>query len=268
MTPPAIDCRVTTKRPVSSNRAPAFAPATALAAGLALLALAAPTRAVGATQELGSVTGTVRISRVPPKPPATPIGKDAKVCGKEAASEALRVGPDRELADAVVVLKGVKATRAPAPTPNAAIDQVGCRYLPHVQAVTVGTSLALLNNDAVFHNVHGTVPSGKGQMTVFNLAMPLKGQKLSHVLKRPGIINVRCDAGHTWMSAFVHVVDHNYFAVTDSKGAFSIGDIPAGEYTLDVWHEPLRQGGPPLTLALPVRIAAGKSVRADAVLVP
>jgi hypothetical protein len=45
-----------------------------------------------------------------------------------------------------------------------------------VQALTVGTPLTLMNNDAILHNVH----SNDEGMTVFNVAMPIKGQKAAH----------------------------------------------------------------------------------------
>lgn len=231
----------------------------------ALVALVAAGVGDGA-QANGVLRGTVRISAVPPAAPATKIAKDAAVCGKEARDEAVRVGKDRGLADVVVVVRGLKPAEPPAPTPNAALDQVGCRYTPRVQAVTVGTPLAILNNDAVFHNVHANRQEGDRQVTVFNLAMPIKGQKLPTVMKNPGVIKVRCDAGHTWMSAFVHVFDHPYFAVTDQNGAFSIKDLPPGRHTVEYWHEPVNAKGAPLAKTATVEMVSGKVTAAEIVL--
>lgn len=211
----------------------------------------------------GSIAGTVRVDKVPPRPPAAKIGKDAVVCGKEAPPEAPVVGPDRGLANVVVAVRGLKPPKPPAPTPNASVDQVACRYIPHVQAVTVGTTLNVLNNDAVLHNVHGTLPGGSGQITVFNVAMPFKGQKLPQVLKKTGVMKLRCDAGHTWMSAYVHVFDHPWFAVTDEAGKFAIKDLPPGKYTLEYWHEPLEDKGKPKVKELQVEVVEGKPTVAD-----
>jgi plastocyanin len=227
------------------------------------LSVAAALAAASPALANGTVTGTVRIEAVPPEAAAVKIAKDATVCGKEARSEALRVGTDRQLADVVVVVRGLKAARPPAPTPNAVLDQVGCRYTPHVQAVTVGTPLGILNNDAVFHNVHANRQEGDRQVTVFNLAMPMKGQKLPTVMKKPGVIKVRCDAGHTWMSAYVHVFDHPYFAVTDQNGAFVIKDVPPGRHTVEYWHEPVTDKGPPLAKTATVEVVAGQAAVAD-----
>ena len=52
------------------------------------------------------------------------------------------------------------------------------------------------------------------------------------------MVVVRCDV-HPWMRAYLGVLDHPYFAVTPSDGSFRLGDVPAGDYTLAVWHERL-----------------------------
>jgi hypothetical protein len=228
---------------------------------LAALLLLAPGSALAA----GSITGTVRVEKAPRDLPAVKIAKDASVCGTEAARDALVVGPGGGLANVVVSLKGVKPPQPPAPVTGAAVDQVGCRYTPHVQAVTVGTALAVLNNDAVLHNVHGTIETGGSPLTVFNVAMPFKGGKAPQVLKRPGAIKLRCDAGHTWMSAYVHVFDHPFYAVTDAQGRFTIKDVPPGKYTLEYWHEPIADK-PPLVRTTSVEVTDGKAATADAAL--
>jgi plastocyanin len=230
---------------------------------LALILVADPSIAA-APRGNGFVTGLVRVEQPPRPQPPVKVAKDASVCGKEAARELVMVGPKREVANVVVSLKGVKLAKAPAPTPKASVDQVGCRYIPHVQAVTVGTTLNLLNNDAVLHNVHGTSESKGAALTVFNVAMPFKGQKLPTVLRRPGPIKLRCDAGHTWMSAYVHVFDHPFFAVTDYQGRFTIKDVPAGKYILELWHEPIEDKGKPSVRSIPVIVEPGKQTSTDA----
>ncbi len=104
----------------------------------------------------------------------------------------------------------------PAPTAGASLDQKQCRYVPHVQALTVGTPLSLMNNDAILHNIHANAEG----MTVFNVAMPIKGQKLPMPMRKPGLMKLQCDAGHSWMNGWLYVFDHPYFATTDDRGAF------------------------------------------------
>lgn len=217
----------------------------------------------------GEVVGTVRVAGPPREPPEpVAIAKDAAVCGKEAARDSLVIGRGGGVANVVVSIKGLAPARPPAPVSGAAVDQVGCRYLPHVQAVTVGTALQVLNNDAVLHNVHGTVDGAGGgaPATVFNIAMPFKGGKSPQVLKRPGVMKLRCDAGHSWMSAYVHVFDHPHYAVTDTQGRFTISGVPAGKHTLEYWHEPTADKGRPTVKTATVEVAPGKPTTADTTL--
>ena len=52
------------------------------------------------------------------------------------------------------------------------------------------------------------------------------------------MIPFKCDV-HGWMNAYVGVLDHPYFAVTDKDGKFDIKTLPPGTYTIEAWHEKL-----------------------------
>jgi hypothetical protein len=99
-------------------------------------------------------------------------------------------------------------------------------------------------------------------VTVFNVAMPMRGQRLPAKLTRPGVVRLQCDAGHTWMTAWIYVFDHPLFAVTDQEGHFAIPDAPPGEYTLEYWHEPLDGQGTG-TIKTSRLVIGRKPVRAD-----
>jgi len=229
--------------------------------------LARPARAAGTV----AVDGTVTVDGPCPRLAPHKITKDTSVCGVEQANEAAAASPDGGLRNVVVSLRPAKgpspdaASALPAAPPpgHATIDQVGCMYKPHVQAVTVGSELTLLNNDRVLHNVHGNLQGSPSPVTVFNIAMPIKGQKLPTKLARPGIIRLQCDAGHTWMSAWIHVFREPTFAVTDERGHFSIPNVAPGEYTIEYWHEPLDGVGAGITKTAHL-IVGGKPVHADA----
>ena len=57
-------------------------------------------------------------------------------------------------------------------------------------------------------------------------------------IAKPEIIKVGCDA-HNWMEGWWYVVGDPYYAVTGTNGHFTIGNVPAGTYTLKVWQEKL-----------------------------
>jgi plastocyanin len=209
----------------------------------------------------GSVTGLVTLGAPRPAPPAHRVTKDAAICGAQQPNEAVVVSGTGALANVVVSLRLPRPPAPPAPTPNATIDQRGCRYLPHVQAVTTGTPLALVNSDAVLHNVHGSV----GPVQVFNVAMPIRNQRVPARLTRPGLVRLQCDAGHTWMSAWIEVFDHPYFAVTGADGRFAIKGVPAGHYTVEYWHEPADGKGPGVTATAEVDVGDGATAKADLV---
>jgi len=207
----------------------------------------------------GSIQGTVKVAQPCPKPPAHPVVKDGSVCGKEAPNESVLVDKKGGLQNVVVSIKDATFPGKPVPVANAALDQKGCRYFPHVQALTVGTPLSLMNNDAILHNVH----ANETGMTVFNVAMPIKGQKLPVPMRKPGLMRLQCDAGHTWMSGWIYVFEHPYFAVTDEKGGFTIKDVPPGEYTLELWHEPADGQGAGVRTTTKVKVADGAPAKVD-----
>jgi plastocyanin len=215
-----------------------------------------------AAQAKGSVAGVVKLGGAPPPLPALKVTKDTSVCGGAKPNEAVLVSGGGALANVVVSLRAAKPSAAPPPTPNAAVDQQGCQYRPHVQAVTVGTSLALVNSDAVLHNVHGHT----GPVQVFNVAMPIRNQRVPTRLTRPGLVQLQCDAGHSWMGAWIYVFEHPYFAVTGGDGKFEIKDVPAGHYTVEYWHEPVDGRGAGVTTTAEVDVKDGAPARADAVL--
>ena len=164
------------------------------------------------------------------------IHKDNRTCGDTQPDESLEVDGTGGLANAVVFVEGAPPPASPASSKQATIDQRGCHYLPHVQAVQTGTELVAINSDPVLHTVHGWLGP---DATAFNQAMPIQGMKQRVRLDKPGLIKVGCDAGHTWMTAWVQVFDHPYFAVTRPDGSFEIDNLPPGRWTLKSWHERL-----------------------------
>jgi plastocyanin len=119
------------------------------------------------------------------------------------------------------------------PAAPVVLDQRGCMYTPRLAAARVGQEVIFVNSDPLFHNVR----SFSSQNPEFNLAMPIKNQRISRRFDKPDLfMRAKCSV-HPWMGAYIAVIDHPYFAVTDANGAFEINHLPPGDYTLEFWHE-------------------------------
>ena len=133
---------------------------------------------------------------------------------------------------AVVYLESAPALAFPEIEPQrASMDQRNETFVPHVLAVTVGTTVDFPNSDRVYHNVFSL--SGPRR---FDLGRYPAGRSRSVRFDRPGIVRVFCEI-HSHMSAFILVFNHRYFAITAPDGRYQIGRVPAGRYTLVAWSE-------------------------------
>lgn len=184
---------------------------------------------------VGSIEGRVTFEGEVSKPPMLPVSKDTQVCGKVVTPEQLIIGSESGVANAVIFLEDIRRGREPAES-EILLDQKACVYKPHVQATTIGSTLVLKNSDPVLHSVHGTYGGIHGGATAINVATP-KNATIRKKLSKPGLIGFMCHVGHDWMGAYLFIFAHPYFAVTESDGRFQLKDVPAGTYTLKVWHE-------------------------------
>jgi hypothetical protein len=176
------------------------------------------------------------------KPPV----KDTFVFGKN--------GDNDTVANVLVyVSKGLEDKSFDPPKRPAVLDQSGCMYTPHVVAVMVGQTLEVRNSDATLHNVMCSPRNNPS----FNFGMPVKGGTNNVVFKQGELkVNTKCFM-HPWMSAYVHVLEHPFFAVTGEDGTFSIRGLPPGEYEVTVLHEAsLLEATPPTAK---VTVGAGES---------
>ena len=130
---------------------------------------------------------------------------------------------------AVVYLNGPGLHAAP--LPKAVVDQRDKIFLPHVSVVTRGTTVRFPNDDSVFHNVFAYFQAKK-----FDLGMYPRGASKSVTFDKTGLVVLLCSI-HSYMSAYIMVVDTPCYAVCDAKGHFRLPPVPPGTYILSAWHE-------------------------------
>jgi len=171
-------------------------------------------------------------------------------------------GNDDTLVNVLVyVSKGLEGKKFDPPKEPALLDQAGCMYTPHVVAVMVGQTLKFRNSDSTLHNVMATTWSNPP----FNLGMS-SGQVIERVFHQPELkINTRCFM-HPWMSAYIHVLDNPFFAVTQADGTFTLKGLPPGEYEISVLQETSLFEPAPATAK--VKIQANESKKIDFVFAP
>lgn len=134
----------------------------------------------------------------------------------------------------VYVGEGARPTASPAAP--LVLAQSGCLYHPHVLGIQVGQPLLLRNDDPLLHSIHTLAFANRNLC----FGQPTQGLEQRVQFWNPEVMmQVRCDV-HPWMKAWIGVLDHPYFAVTDAAGAYALPELPPGVYTVEVWHEAYR----------------------------
>jgi len=200
----------------------------------------------------GKMVGTVKVTgNFTPRPPHA-ADKNREVCGDHVEDESLVVGPGKGLRYAVLTLANIAKGKAVELEEGYALDNEKCRFVPHVQAISLGQWIELKNTDPILHSADALLGN---QQTLFNVAL-WPGRAVRKPVAYPGVVRINCGV-HSWMSAYVVVTDNPYHAVTDLYGAYEIDDIPPGTYKLRLWHELLG------TQEKEVRIEAGRELQVN-----
>ncbi len=202
--------------------------------------------AVAAKANAGDITGTVTLNGTPPPEKQIDTLKSDAICGQFYKEMPLTkfyvVGANKELADVIVMLKGVPAQAADASAAPVVLDQKNCLYSPQIIALQTGQKLLVKNSDPMpvaMHNVHinPTVDANKAaNAAALNAAQMAGAADLTYTF--PAAENFQkfqCDV-HNWMLAWVTVVDSSYFAVSSKDGKFTIKNVPAGKYKIVALH--------------------------------
>ena len=186
----------------------------------------------------GSITGKITFDGEPPVRTPVKMAADPNCKpGPESLSETQIVSSDRGLKNVFVYVKdGLGNAVYETPATPIVLDQVGCRYEPHVFGVFAGQPVEIKNSDPTLHNVHA-IPKNNEE---FNFGQQdAKAPIVTKTFTKPEIgVSFRCDV-HGWMRSYANVVTHPFFAVTKDDGSFEIKGLAPGTYTIEAWHERL-----------------------------
>jgi hypothetical protein len=245
---------------------PVFAPlSSAAAAGPASLILAAS--AVGQGQ-----TGTIKgrlvwgDEKIPEIKELVSKGqsdtKDSEVCATSPIkSRELVVDPKTKgVSYGMAYLVKPKGDRTEqvkallAKSPEVVVDQKNCEFVPYVLPFHKEQKLVFKSSDPVGHNVHitGFNNTGVNTMMAPNTKLPIPDLVAE---SRP--IKLQCDI-HSWMTGYLLILDHPFFATTAADGSFEIKDVPAGAQNLIVWHH-TGYANPGYGKGMPVTVKAGEA---------
>lgn len=210
----------------------------------------------------GTITGKVTLKGAAPGEKTIDMAADAVCKSMHSTAVTTRhyvAGPGGELANVFVGVKsGLEGKTFEPPKEAVVLDQQKCLYEPYVMGVQVNQDIEIVNSDDTLHNVHATPKENEE----FNKGQPVKGMKFKHKFTKPETaVRFKCDV-HPWMFAYVHVVPHPFFSTTKNDGVYKIENLPAGKYTIEVWHH---KGG---TQSQEVTVGEGETKTADFTIEP
>ena len=198
------------------------------------------------TGQEGSISGTINFTGAAPAPKEISMGADP-VCAStnpDPHAEDIVVNGDK-LANVLVYIKDGKAGdksitgfKFDPPAGAATLDQHGCHYVAHVLGMQTNQTFNVVNSDQTPHNINFDAKLNEK----FNQGQGPGAAPITKQFKRPEtVIPVKCNQ-HPWMRAYVAVLAHPFYAVTDKDGHFEIKGVPPGTYNVVAWHEKYPQG--------------------------
>ena len=187
----------------------------------------------------GSISGTIRYLGPKPAPKKIDMSEDPACVAAhqgKAVDESLVVSPKGALGNAFIYVKGgLEGKRFETPSTPVVIDQKGCWFHPRVLGIQTNQTLQVVNSDPVTHNIHPMAQINRE----WNHSQGAGDTPLARRFIKPEVmIRVKCNI-HSWMHAYIGVVDNPYFAVSKDDGSYTIANLPPGTYTLGIWQENL-----------------------------
>jgi plastocyanin len=136
-----------------------------------------------------------------------------------------------DLANVVVFLEPAATVRSKVPTPsNTTIALEKRQFSPRVRVVVEGSKVEFPNQDPWNHNVFSKTNGG------FDTGVFGRGKTKEQRFDQAGVYSLYCNV-HPRMTAFVIALRTPYYTQAGADGRFSLENIPAGQYKLNVWHD-------------------------------
>ena len=185
-----------------------------------------------------TLVGTISFMGTPPEPLRIDTSADP-ICESinPGLTTDLTVVNNQKLANVLVYVRGASldAYSFDAPSPDVTLEHKGCQYVPHVLGMLTQQTLKIFNSDPTTHNTHPTPKNNRE----WNQSQPPGAAAIEKRFASPELFIPIKDNQHPWEKAYVAVMDHPFFAVSDESGRFEIRGLPPGTYTLVVWHQSL-----------------------------
>jgi plastocyanin len=136
-----------------------------------------------------------------------------------------------DLANTVVFLEPLAAGKSKAPSlTNTMIALEKRQFSPRVRVIVEGSKIEFPNQDPWNHNVFSKSNGG------FDTGVFGRGKTRDQKFEQAGVYSLYCNV-HPRMTAFVIALRTPYFTQAGADGRYSLANVPAGLYKLNVWHD-------------------------------
>ena len=128
------------------------------------------------------------------------------------------------------------AREAGSPKPADALPSVhqkDAHFAPSFLAVAAGQSVAMPNDDRIFHNVFSY-----SKPNDFDLGLYPAGESRTVPMRHAGVVKLYCSI-HESMSGTIFVAPTPWFDTATADGAFTLRGVPPGRHRLRTWNERL-----------------------------
>lgn len=195
-------------------------------------------------QKWADLTMTVVLDGAVPERKVIDMTADPKCINKEPLSDDIIIDPKTKAISNIVFMIDTKKTKIDkkqihpdlqnVPEGQPVLDNVMCKFVPHVMAVRAGQKIEVKNSDEAGHNAKFGFFTNK---EVNPMIAAGKSVMVTTTDEEKAATKVECSI-HTWMNAYVFVLNHPYIGISGSDGVIKIEKLPAGvELDFKIWHE-------------------------------